>query len=340
MPLIALPKALSLGDIADCVGAELKIQYRGQGISSIASLDAADSESLCFFQPTGLVTSLRNCKAKAIFVAQSSVKDCPAAALVVDNPRLAWAQVSTAFFPRAALASTGISRHASIASTAQCGECPSIGDFCSIGEGAVVGKGTSIGAGTVLGAGVQLGEFCQIGANVTIYHGTVIGHGCIIHSGSVIGADGFGFEADSEGYWCKLEQAAGVIISDDVEIGANSTIDSGSLVPTSIGAGVKIDNLVQVGHGVQIGAHSLICSGTGIGGSAIIGEHCLLGGQVAIADNISLADTTIVKARSVVITSMKEQGQVLAGMLPARADRYWAKWIAELNILRKKGMKS
>ena len=339
MSSIALPKPILLGDIADFVGADLKAKDRVQSISSIASLEAAGSESLCFFQSLGLVSILQNCKAKAVFVSQDHMKDCPAIALVVDNPRLAWAKVSTAFFPRYVF-TAGISEYASISATAKCGGGLSVGDFASIGDRADIGNGSAIGASSVIGAGVQLGEFCQIGSNVHIYPGTVIGRGCIIHSGSVIGADGFGFEADDKGHWHKVEQRAGVIVGNYTEIGANSAIDSGALEPTSIGDGVKIDNLVQIGHGVRIGAHSLICSGCSIGGSTIIGANCILAGRVDIVDNISLADKTTVKARSFVTASVKKQGKVIAGALPARTDKYWARWISELNILRKKEAKS
>ena len=337
MPLITLSRSIPLAEIADCIGACIVSQHAQESISSVATLDQADPSSLCYITGHSFLDQLKLTKAKAVILTEDKVGTCPAIALVVDNPRLAWAQAGSQLFPRQGIAQQGkcISRDSAIADNVHYGKNFQAGDYCSIAENVFLGDDCLVGSGTSIGEGVTIGNGCQIGANVTIYSGTTIGHGCTIHAGVVIGADGFGFERDANKHWHKFQQLAGVVIEDFVEIGANSTIDCGALLPTLLGAGSKIDNLVQIGHGSRIGEHSLLCSGVGIAGSVTLGTSCVVGGQASINSGITIADDCAIRARSVVISSVKEAGQEIGGILPARPGNFWAQSLARLNRLNK-----
>jgi UDP-3-O-[3-hydroxymyristoyl] glucosamine N-acyltransferase len=200
-----------------------------------------------------------------------------------------------------------------------------------------------IEAGVVIGAGAQIGAHCVIGANVSVGAGTrlaprvTIGEGCrigergIVHSGVVIGADGFGF-APTEGRWEKIEQLGAVRIGDDVEIGANTCIDRGALDDTVIEDGVKLDNLIQVGHNVHIGAHSAMAGCVGIAGSAVIGRHCTVGGGAIVLGHLTLADHVHISAASVVMRSIRQPGQY-SGVFPIDDNAAWEKNAATLRQL-------
>jgi UDP-3-O-[3-hydroxymyristoyl] glucosamine N-acyltransferase len=209
-------------------------------------------------------------------------------------------------------AKTGIDPLASISSKAKIGENVYIGPFAVIGDGAVVGNGCQIYAHTVIGDGVQVGEKCLLYPNVTIYQGCKLGNNVTIHAGSVIGADGFGFAPNTEGY-DKIPQIGIVVIEDNVEIGANTCIDRSTMGQTIIHQAVKLDNLIQVAHNVEVGANTVIASQTGIAGSAKVGEWCMFGGQVGVAGHISIAPQTQVGAQAGIISGIKKPGQVIIG---------------------------
>ena len=194
---------------------------------------------------------------------------------------------------------------------------------------AVLGAEVSIGANTVIGADVQIGAGSLLYPNVTIYPGVKIGRNAIIHSGAVIGSDGFGFAPD-DGNWVKIPQTATVVIGDDVEIGAGTTIDRGALDDTVIEDGVKLDNQIQVGHNVRIGAHSALAGCVGIAGSAVIGRHCTVGGGAIILGHLTLADHVHVTAGSLVTKSIASAGAYGAS-LPAMPNREWLKIAAQLR---------
>jgi UDP-3-O-[3-hydroxymyristoyl] glucosamine N-acyltransferase len=213
--------------------------------------------------------------------------------------------------------SVGIHATAVVASLARVGKGVSIGPYAVIGEDAHIGEGTQIGAHCVIGAGCWIGEKCRIHPRVTLYAGVRIGHRVEIHAGTVIGADGFGYAYGDGRYW-KFPQVGIVEIGDDVEVGANATIDRGSLDDTRIGEGVKLDNLVHVGHNVQIGAHTVIAAQTGISGSSSLGHHVVVGGQVGIADHCTLEDGAIAGAQAGIPTGKTiRAGQTVWGT-PAR----------------------
>lgn len=188
-----------------------------------------------------------------------------------------------------------------------------VGDFAYIGSKAVVGRGTHIGEQVYVGEGVTIGENCILYSGVKIYPGMVIGNNVILHSGVVIGGDGFGFAPMADGSYVKIQHSGNVIIEDDVEIGANTTVDKSQIGSTIIHRGVKIDNLCQIAHNVEIGENTVMCAQTGVAGSTKIGRNCVFGGQCGIAGHITIADRTTCTAQCGVISSVKEPGQILMG---------------------------
>jgi UDP-3-O-[3-hydroxymyristoyl] glucosamine N-acyltransferase len=248
--------------------------------------------------------------------------------------KVTFARAAAILLERAPIA-VGIHPTAIVAPLARIGADVSIGPYAVIGEDAHIGDGTQIGAHCVIGAGCRIGENCRIHPRVTFYGGARIGNRVEIHAGAVLGADGFGFAFDGERYW-KFPQAGLVEIADDVEIGANTTIDRGSLDDTRIAEGVKLDNLVHVGHNVQIGAHTVIAAQTGISGSSKLGRHVVVGGQVGIADHCTLEDGSIAGAQAGIPTGkIIRKGQTVWGT-PARPLEQFKEayfWFARLPEL-------
>src|SRR5579859_8080883 len=232
------------------------------------------------------------------------------------QPKVAFAKAAALILERSPIA-TGIHPTAIVAPLAKVSDSAGIGPFAVIGEDAHVGEGTQIGAHSVIGAGCWIGNHCRVHPRVTLYAGVRIGNRAEIHSGAVIGADGFGY-ARGEGRYLKFPQAGIVEIGDDVEIGANTTIDRGSLDDTHIAEGVKLDNLVHVGHNVKIGAHTVIAAQTGISGSSVVGDNVIVGGQVGIADHCTLESQSVAGAQAGIPTGKTiRSGQTVWGT-PAR----------------------
>lgn len=232
------------------------------------------------------------------------------------QPKVAFAKAAALLLEPAPIV-TGIHHTALVAPQARIGVNVGIGPYAVIAEGAHIGDSTQIGAHAVIGAGCWIGDYCRIHPHVTVYSGMRVGHRVEIHAGTVIGADGFGYAFDGQRYW-KFPQAGIVDIGDDVEIGANATIDRGALDDTRIAEGVKLDNLVHVGHNVQIGAHTVIAAQTGISGSSWLGHHVVCGGQVGIADHCTLEDGSIAGAQAGIPTGKTiRSGQTVWGT-PAR----------------------
>jgi UDP-3-O-[3-hydroxymyristoyl] glucosamine N-acyltransferase len=215
------------------------------------------------------------------------------------HPKVAFAKAAELLLGRPPIA-TGIHPTAIVAPLARISPGVSIGPYAVIGEDAHVGAGTQIGAHTVIGAGCWIGENCRIHPRVTLYVGVRIGHRVEIHSGAVIGADGFGYAPDDGKYW-KFPQAGIVEVGDDVEVGANTTIDRGSLDDTRIAEGVKLDNLVHIGHNCQIGAHTVIAAQAGLSGSCMFGRHVVVGGQAGFGERCKLEDNSVIGGQSGVL---------------------------------------
>lgn len=250
------------------------------------------------------------------------------------QPKVAFAKAAALLLERAPIAS-GVHLTAIVAPLANLGSGVGIGPYAVIGEDARIGDGTQIGAHCVIGAGCWIGDDCRIHPRVTLYAGVRLGNFVEVHSGAVIGADGFGYAFDGERYW-KFPQAGLVEIGDDVEIGANVSIDRGSLQDTRIAEGVKLDNLVHVGHNVQIGAHTVVAAQTGISGSSTLGHHVVCGGQVGIADHCTLEDGSIAGAQAGIPTGKTiRRGQTVWGTPARPLDKFKEAyaWFARLPEL-------
>ncbi|MGH9795686.1 MAG: UDP-3-O-(3-hydroxymyristoyl)glucosamine N-acyltransferase [Candidatus Acidiferrales bacterium] len=254
--------------------------------------------------------------------------------IIVENPKLAFAKVAAWLLPPPRVAN-GVHPTAVVSPSAMLAAGVSLGAYVVIEDGAQIGARTQIGAFCFLGAGSHIGEDCILFPRVTLYAGARLGNRVILHSGTVIGSDGFGYVPGDGRHW-KFPQIGGVQIADDVEIGANTTVDRGSLESTRIGPGVKIDNLVQIAHNVEIGEHSVIAAQTGISGSSVVGKNAVIGGQVGIADHCTIEDGAICGAQAGIPTGKTiRAGQVVWGT-PARALEKFKEqyaWFARLPAL-------
>jgi len=245
----------------------------------------------------------------------------PCSAVRVDDPRLALAQLS-ALFDRRPAEPAGVHPTAVVAADAALGDGVAVGPHSVVEAGAVIAAGTRIGSHCSLGAGTVLGRDCRLHAGVTLYDGVTLGERVELHSGCVVGADGFGYAAGPGGA-AKIHHLGGVIIGDDVEIGANSAVDRGTLDPTRIGPRSKIDNHCQIGHNVTIGSDCLIAGMTGIAGSSSVGDRTILGGYVAVADHVAIGADVRIAGRAGVTKDVPD-GETWAGF-PAQPYRRWVR---------------
>ena len=266
-------------------------------ITGAASLAEATDGEITFFANRKYVGALRKTRASAIFVARDFAEPITVAQIRVSNPTKAFEQVVLKLAPKPITFAAGVHSSAIVDPSVQLGEGVSIQPYAVIEAGARIGDGTVVGAGAYIGHETVIGPACLIYPRVTIRERTRIGSGVIIHSGTVIGADGFGFEV-VDGRQEKIQQLGIVQIDDDVEIGANTTIDRARFGRTWIQEGAKIDNLVQVAHNVVIGKNTVIAAQTGIAGSVRIGQRVLIGGQAGIIGHIEIGDNTAIGAQS------------------------------------------
>ena len=246
----------------------------------------------------------------------------------VDDPYIAFLKVLKRLTPAVDPFISGIHSTAVIALSAKLGENVSVGAYAVIGENAIVGSNTKIGDGCVIGIQAKVGADCMLYPNVVIYHQCILGNRVVLHSGSVIGSDGFGFAPKSDGSYEKIPQLGIVVIEDDVEIGANTTIDRATIGETHLHRNVKIDNLVQIAHNVVIGENTVIAAQTGISGSTKIGRQCKIAGQVGIAGHIEIADRTVIMAQSGVPNNIEEPGKTFFGYPADEARKAQRAYIA------------
>ncbi len=329
-PLFFRPaRVLTVGEIVTLTGAAPRADTDlSRPIGDIAPLDRAGPADITFFDNPKFAEELAAARAGACLVGERFAKDVPArvAALRVGKPYRAFVVVARALFPTAQRPSSlfgaeGIAAGAAVHPKARLEQGVTVDPGVVIGPGAEIGAGSVIAANAVIGPGVRIGRQCAIGAGASLTH-ALVGDRVIIHPGCRIGQDGFGFLPDRAGP-IKIPQTRRVIIQDDVEIGANTTIDRGGTRDTVIGEGTKIDNLVQIGHNCSIGRHCLIVSQTGISGSVEVGDYVMMGGQVGIADHLTIAEGARLSARSGVITDVPPGVQW--GGFPARPVREWLK---------------
>ena len=248
----------------------------------------------------------------------------------VEDPRMAIGRL-LAFYESMKPKRTGIDPLAYVAPTAKIGKDVYLAPFAAVGDGAVIGDGTALHPHATVGANAKVGKDCILYANCTVYHDCIVGDRCILHAGSVVGADGFGFAPNENGYE-KIPQIGIAILEDDVELGANACVDRASMGATIIHRDVKIDNLVQVGHNVEVDSHTVLCAQVGIAGSTKVGEWCTFTGQVGVAGHITSADHTTFGAQSGVPGSVKKPGQTLLGY-PAMDPKVFARATAVFKTL-------
>jgi len=321
--------AYSLRDIAEALGAEVHGDENCR-IDQVATLADAMPGSISFLANRRYRPQLLSTRASAVILESEFLSVCPVAALVLSNPYLGYARVAALLAPEQAVA-PGVHPTAWVSDTATVDAGACIGPQAVVEDRARVGARSYIGPGCLIDKGVTIGEDCVVKANVTICHGVRIGDRALVHPGVVIGADGFGIANDG-GVWIKVPQLGSVVVADDVEIGANTTIDRGALADTVIEDGVKLDNLIQVGHNVRIGAHTAIAAGVAIGGSATIGKRCTIGGAASVAGHLEIADDVHLTATSAVPNTITEPGLYSSGM-PIQDNRTWRRNVVRMRQL-------
>ena len=318
--------------LADAVGAVVEGDNDIE-LTGVAAPERASSSDLIFVDSAKHTARAEASAAKCV-VLPAGLTVAGKTVLRAENVKVAFAKAA-ALLREPSMIANGVHPTAVIAPLAKIAPSASIGPYAVIGEDAHIGEETQIGAHCVIGAGCWIGDHCRIHPRVNFYANTRIGNRVEIHAGAVLGADGFGY-AFGEGRHWKFPQAGIVEIGDDVEIGANTTIDRGSLDDTRVAEGVKIDNLVHVGHNVQIGAHTVIAAQTGISGSSVLGHHVVIGGQVGIADHCTLEDNSIAGAQAGIPTGKTIRGGQVVWGTPARPlDKFKEQyaWFARLPEL-------
>lgn len=274
---------------------------------------------------------LADTKASAVILLADDATDCPVNAIIARDPYYTYTQIASYFDDRPKPAA---SLHPSVTLGNECQIDPSayVGPNVSIGNHVTIGPRVHIGAGCAIGDYSVIEEDCRLDVNVVIYHKVKLGKRVVISSGTVIGSDGFGI-AKHKGVWHKVPQLGGVIIEDDVEIGANCSIDRGAIDDTVIEKGAKLDNLIQIGHNVRIGQHTAIAACVGVSGSTTIGSNCLIGGMSGFAGHISIADNVIITGGSAITKSIREPGIYSSGVGGVVTNTEWRKNSARLHRL-------
>lgn len=299
-------------------------------ISQIATLEKAQPHQISFLTNSKYRAQLANTRAGAVILGEADADATGRPRIVSDNPYAYFARVSALLNPLPD-ASPGVHSGAIIGAGARIDPTASIAAMAVIGAGATIGAHSIIGEGCCIGANTVIGACARLYPHVVIYRNCVIGDNLIAHSGAVIGSDGFGI-AMHEGHWVKIPQIGRVVIGNDVEVGANTTIDRGALDDTVIEDGVKLDNQIQIAHNVHIGAHTAIAGCAGIAGSAVIGRYCLIGGGARILGHLQLADHVEIAAHTLIGKSIREAGSY-AAIFPFGKTEDWRRNAVHLRHL-------
>ncbi len=320
--------------IASFLGADL--QGRGDTvIHRLASLQSATQGDVTFLAQSRWRKQLQNTEASAVILAPSE-RDTPCTAEVriwVENPYLAYARLSRWWEQQTRPAfQSGIHPSAVVHPTADIHPSAEIGPLCHVGSHARIGADAQLASHVVIESHAYIGDEVQLKARVVVGAGCQIGPRSIIQPGAVIGADGFGFAPNALGAWEKIAQLGCVMIGSDVEIGANTCIDRGAIGNTVIGDGVKLDNLIQIGHNTQVGAHTVMAGCVGVAGSAKIGAHCMIGGGANILGHLEIVDHVTISALTTVSRSILQPGQY-SGMFPFQEHAAWEKNAAAVRHL-------
>ncbi len=320
----------SLSQLAE----RFKLELRGdpdQLVDGVGTLRDATGSQVSFLANPGYKSDLMVSAAGVVILKKEDSDSFTGNCLIADDPYLAYARIAQLFAPRTRQ-EVGIHPTAVIHPSALLGNKVAIGPNVVIEAECEIGEASSIGPGCVIGRGSKLGAACQLYANVSLYHQTQLGQRVIVHSGAVIGADGFGI-AFAKDHWEKVPQMGRVIIGDDCEIGACTTIDRGAIGDTVLEEDVRLDNLVMIAHNVYVGAHTAMAAKAGIAGSTRIGRYCLLGGGCGIQGHIEIADRVTIAARSTAYYSITEAGSTWTSLIPAQPITEWQRNLSRLRKL-------
>ncbi len=310
---------VTLRELAERFGCEL----HGDGeiaVSRVGTLSGAGPDAVSFLANPAFRRQLGATRAAAVILEERYRGECPVASLVTPKPYVTYARVAALLAPPRTV-EPGVHPSAVVGAGSVLGPGAAVGPQAAIGAGCRIGAGVVVGAGCVIGDGVEIGAESRLAPRVTVLEGARIGERCILHPGVVIGADGFGFAHDG-GQWVKIPQTGGVVIGNDVEIGANTTIDRGAIEDTVIEDGVKIDNLVQIAHNVRIGAHTVMAGMSGVAGSTRIGRRCMIAGGAVVSNALEICDDVVITIRSIVTRSIDAPG-TYSGALPAEVAPEW-----------------
>lgn len=299
-------------------------------VGTLATLASAGPGDVSFLANPAYAPDLEECRAGAVILDEKLAGRWSGNALISRNPYASWARVAALLHPQPA-AEPGIHPSAAVAEDAQIAASASIGAHVSIGARTRIGSNVVIGPGCVIAEDVVIGDNSRLVARVCIGPQCRLGERVLVHPGAVIGADGFGLAMDA-GRWIKVPQMGAVLIGDDCEIGANTTIDRGAIEDTQLAEDVRLDNQVQIAHNVRIGAHTAIAGCVGIAGSTRIGSYCMIAGACGIGGHLTICDKVIITAMSTVLDSISEPGEYGSG-IPARAHARWKRILVRLGQL-------
>jgi len=320
---------MTLGELAVRFGCELRGDPSTR-VDSVGSLAHAGGRAVTFLANPKYVSQLKETRAGAVILDAKSAPQAPVAALIAANPHATYARVATLLHPDPPL-HPGVHPQATVVAGAQVDPSAEIASQAFIGKGVRIGARCFIGPGSVVEHGATIGDDTRLVARVVIGRQVSIGARCVVQPGAVIGGDGFGF-APEKGGWVKVPQIGNVVIGDDVEIGANTTIDRGALGDTVIEEGVKIDNLIMIAHNVRVGAHSAIAAQSAIAGSSVVGKRCIMGGRSGLTGHITLCDDVVVLGTSFISHSINKPG-VYSSALPSEEAGVWRRIVARIKRL-------
>ena len=315
-------------ELAQRFGLELRGEDRA--VHGVGTLSSATAEQLSFLANPRYRGQLGDTAAGVVVLHADEADARTGTALLARDPYVAFAKIA-ALFERKPVRTAGIHPTAVVDASAQVDPAAHVGPHVSIGARSRIGAGASIGPGCVIGDDCEVGEGCELVARVTLVTRVRLGRRVLVHPGAVLGADGFGIAMD-RGHWIKVPQLGGVLVGDDCEIGANTTIDRGALGDTVLEEDVRLDNQIQVGHNVRIGAHTAMAGCSAVAGSASIGRHCLVGGGAGILGHLEVCDRVVITAMSLVTHSIREPGEYSSGT-PLMDNRSWRKSAARFKQL-------
>jgi UDP-3-O-[3-hydroxymyristoyl] glucosamine N-acyltransferase len=328
---VVMGASFTLAEIADLVKGDLAGDPEKR-ITGVNTLTDAGGEEIVYLQDRRYLAEFKSTRAGAALVPRG-LDFQGVDTIAVDRPRLAFTRIAQLFHPLLPEVEKGVHETALLAESVHLGQGVSIGAYAIVGNGVRLGRGGVVGPLCVIGPGVSIGEGSYLFASVVVREGVRIGRQCVIHPGVVLGSDGFGYEADERGEYMKIPHVGGIVIEDNVEIGANVTIARAAMGETRIARGTKLDNLVHIAHNVQIGENGLLCAQVGVAGSTRIGRRVVIGGQAGLIDHLKVGDFVRIGAQAGVTKSV-EDGETVSGY-PARPHRIAMKKEAILSRIVK-----